>query len=717
MNRRIALFALTLLLPSLAFAQRVPTFVPKAAAAPAAAAASGQAAAAAAPHIAAQYGLAPLAHLQASATAAAGQVAALRAWNEARHRPLHNGFARALAAPRQVEITAALASQATSPQGGGLLVQTSLSSVAWGGSVHVDDAYRLRLHLASVRLPAGAQIWVHGTAQTVGPFGREMIAPDGSLWTPSVAGDEIAVDVQLPAKALAGRQAAFGFTVDQVLELVQTGSADQAGAKPKDDSCNQDASCYNDSDFAGYDAARHAVAIIEFVEQGEGAQCTGELLNDTANDQTPYMLTANHCISDSGGAASLQAWFDYYTPSCNGAAPDMSTLPTVSGATLLATGDANTSSDFTLMQLSSIPAGRSFLGWDADQDAVSNGTLLYRLSNPNGEPQNYNVTKVDTTDPACQGPYFVYSDLVTGGTFGGSSGSAAMLADGSVVGQLYGGCGSDNDCSPAQWTVDGAFWYSFSALQPFLAPGGSGKPSVCVANSTTLCLLDKRFQVQVTYTNQFNNTSGVGNAIRGTDNTGYFDFFDPSNYELVVKILNVNGSINVYYTELTDLQFTITVTDTSDGTVQTYSNTPGDCGAIDQNAFSATPEIGTKSTAPAPQASTRGTCVPGKGTLCLLDRRFAVTTTWMNQFNDTSGTGQAGSLSDQSGFFTFTDPTTIELVMKVVEFSDRVAFYYGALSDYQYTITVKDTIGGTTKTYTNPAGTYCGGLDNSAFPP
>jgi len=47
---------------------------------------------------------------------------------------------------------------------------------------------------------------------------------------------------------------------------------------------------------------------------------------------------------------------------------------------------------------------------------------------------------------------------------------------------------------------------------------------------------------------------------------------------------------------------------------------------------------------------------------------------------------------------------------------DRVAFFYGALSDLPCTIHVNDNASGTTKTYTSTAGTLCGGLDNSAFP-
>jgi lysyl endopeptidase len=741
MKKSVLTFILTLAVPGLAAAQRVGPYIPapgSQAAGHATAAAGSEAAAA--PHIAERYGLAPLAELSAASVAAAAQVEAVRVWNETHHRPRHTGFERALPAARQVVLGAVLGGGVVAPEAGGLLVQSAVAQMAWGGTVHVDNAYRLRLHLASARLPAGTQMWVHGGGQTAGPFGSELAGADGSLWTPIVRGPDVAIDVVVPAAALAGK-GGYGFTIDKVAELLELEAVDST-TRPKDDmSCNVDAECFSSSDFPAIETARHAIALIEFVGSGFTGQCTGQLLNDSKSDGIPYMLTANHCISTAGEANSLEAWYDYYTPSCNAPMPELGGQPMSNGATLLATGDANTSSDFTLMRLDNLPGGRTFLGWDANAADIPDGTILYRLSQPEGQTQNYNTTRVDSTVQQCAGtliPEFIYSDLVVGATFDGSSGSAAMLSNGDVVGQLYGGCGPSDDCDPQQSTVDGAFSHSFPSLAPFLAPsgGGGGTPSVCRPDQFTLCLMSRRFQVEVDWTNQFNGSSGRGGAIVGTDSTGYFFFTDATNYELIVKILDQSNVIKVYYGELTDLQFTITVTDLDSGTVKTYQNSPGDCGAIDEDAFSASATgdaapvagaaklrlLGTFGTvvgggAAHAAAATRGTCVPAPGTLCLDNRRFKVTTDWMNQFNGQSGTGLAKSLSDISGLFTFTDPTVVELVTKVVEFTDRVAFYYASLTDFEFNITVEDTIGGTTKTYHNAAGNYCGGLDNSAFPP
>jgi hypothetical protein len=101
----------------------------------------------------------------------------------------------------------------------------------------------------------------------------------------------------------------------------------------------------------------------------------------------------------------------------------------------------------------------------------------------------------------------------------------------------------------------------------------------------------------------------------------------------------------------------------------------------------------------------------------LLDGRFSIAMTWMNQYNGTSGVGSALSLSDETGAFSFTSPSDLEVLFKMLDFGDRVAVFYGTLSDLGYTATVTDTLSGQVKTYVNPPSTYCGGLDNTAFPP
>lgn len=666
------------------------------------------------PRLAETFGIAPLAVLPEAAEAARGQLAALQAWNDAGHVPVQNGFTRSLPAPRRVEIDAGLLSRAPVETAGGMLAETSFGRVAWGAEVTARDAWRLRLHLKEVRLPAGTRLWVHGdSGEVVGPFGLELRGPAGDLWTPSVGGESLRIDVELPSRALAGG-ARFGFQLAEVLEMLPvegeaSGTANTflADATP----CEVDLACANRGDLPFMDEYRHAVARYQFIDNGSGFLCTGALLNDTdSRTEIPYFLTAHHCLSSQTAAATVDAFFDYYRTSCGGATPSLSSVPRSHGATLLATGSQ---SDFTLLRLSGVPSGRVFLGWNADERAIRDDVRLYRLSHPGGRPQAWSITRVDIFALTCRDtprPDFIYSTRLTGSTSGGSSGSPTVTADGRVVGQLLGGCGDTDDCSLGQATVDGAFSTTYRSVRQFLAPAAP-----CTSGPTNLCLVGNRFRVELSWQNQFDGTSGVARAVPRTDSTGFFYFTDPANFELIVKMLDFGDVVKLFYGQLTDLQFTLTVTDTRTGDSKQYHNGPGNCGAIDQAAF---PGLGAADAAlfkVAPQTAKRGTCVSDADTLCLMDRRFSVEVTWRNQFNGDSGKAREAPLTQQAGMFSYTDPTNIELVVKALDFGDHILFFWGALSDLEYTITLTDTTTGATKTYHNDPGHFCGGLDDHAF--
>lgn len=247
--------------------------------------------------------------------------------------------------------------------------------------------------------------------------------------------------------------------------------------------------------------------------------------------------------------------------------------------------------------------------------------------------------------------------------------------------------------------------------------GGSGS---CPSGS--LCLLNGRFRVSVTWQNQFNNTSGVGGAIPYTDLSGFLYFTDPNNIELIVKILDFQTVFKVFYSQMTNLRFTLTVTDTFTGRTKTYSNTAGECGAIDETTFPkavvAPLETDEETdTFPITQAATAGNCVSDEDTLCLLSNRFALEVTWRNQFNGQTGVGVPRALSPLTGAFSFGDPANLELLVKTLDFGTKILVIYGALSNFEYTLRVTDTVTGRVKTYQNPAGRFCGGIDDNAFPP
>ncbi|HXO40311.1 MAG TPA: serine protease [Thermoanaerobaculia bacterium] len=550
---------------------------------------------------------APLHSLPAARIAALDSLSAMRAWNAARRRPTQNGFARPLALPVEVVLSAGHATAVA--ESGGIGVDGGQGAIAWATRIHVDEAYRLRLHLVDVQLPPGARIWVWGSGEEAREFGLELKAPAGDLWTPSVEGPDLMLEVHAPVSAVAAR-----FTLREVLELFRldtaqplssatnhgpsvlafpsgsTGwSAGEERVVPSQDStaCLVDAACVQSSGLLT--VLQHAVAQLQFVEGKNGFLCTGGLLNNTRADGTPYLLTAHHCLSDQVVASTLEAFFQYEDPSCGIAAPQESTFPHTNGATFLATGVTGSQSDFTLVRLAgSIPGNSDFLGWNADAGVLTNGALLFRISYPLGRPQALSETQFLASGTECAGtlrPNYIYSAKVPNGgdTAGGSSGAPVVMENGQVVGQLLGECGDPfNNCNQINTDVDGAFSQTFPAIAQWLSPSTGGGP--CAPSSNTLCLDDhpgdQRFQVQVTVnTAEGGGLHGPGTDISlaslGISQGGIFWFFGATNPEMLIKVVNacpIGSQIWIFYAALTNVGFSVTVTDTQTGHSRTYTN-------------------------------------------------------------------------------------------------------------------------------------------------
>ena len=101
--------------------------------------------------------------------------------------------------------------------------------------------------------------------------------------------------------------------------------------------------------------------------------------------------------------------------------------------------------------------------------------------------------------------------------------------------------------------------------------------STCTVDLTTLCLSGGRFQVTIDW-KKTDGTTGQGRGIGLTPDSGYFWFFDSSNIESVVKVLNgcaIGGHYWVFAAGLTNVEATLNVLDTHNGTLQQYVNPQG----------------------------------------------------------------------------------------------------------------------------------------------
>jgi hypothetical protein len=155
-----------------------------------------------------------------------------------------------------------------------------------------------------------------------------------------------------------------------------------------------------------------------------------------------------------------------------------------------------------------------------------------------------------------------------------------------------GTCGlTDDTCSftyvvPTSGTYLAGFGaYGFGSYT--LALADSGGPSVC-GDALTLCLSNSTYAITVHWATA-DGRSGSGTAVPLTSDTGYFWFFSSSNIELVVKVLDgrgINGYHWVFYGALSDVSYTITVTNRLTGVSRSYTNDQGNLASVaDTQAF------------------------------------------------------------------------------------------------------------------------------------
>ena len=102
----------------------------------------------------------------------------------------------------------------------------------------------------------------------------------------------------------------------------------------------------------------------------------------------------------------------------------------------------------------------------------------------------------------------------------------------------------------------------------------------CVADATTRCLRDSRYAVRAEWwTGGEEPQTGAARVVRlGTNESGLFQFFEPENWEILIKVLDgcpINGSVWVFGASSTDLGYRIEVTDTATDEVRAYLNEPG----------------------------------------------------------------------------------------------------------------------------------------------
>lgn len=323
-------------------------------------------------------------------------------------------------------------------------------SMSYGRLLIVSEGARsLSLNFDSFNIPDFCELVIYNSTSTIaGPI-TSMENNDGHTWaSPIFSGDSIWIEAKLPTKQkgalkLAMSNVAYGY---RNFDMGKSGFGESGNCL-----VNNNVMCFGN----GWDFERNAVCLL--VNQSGTRFCSGSMINNSCNNNVPYVLSANHCLPDAGNIGQLRFVFQYWSPTCNPSQDDPNYIQFY-GATIRANASP---SDFLLLQLNQMPeptSGITYLGWDRTINAATSGASIHH---PSGD-----VMKISTFNTAVlRADNYVFANgkqavgsqhwIVTwnnGVTEDGSSGAPLLNQSKKIVGQLSGGPSACN--APANYLKD-----------------------------------------------------------------------------------------------------------------------------------------------------------------------------------------------------------------------------------------------------------------------
>lgn len=377
-------------------------------------------------------------------------------------------------APRRF---AARIEAAVSPETAGTWETLADGSSLWRIRISSPGALNLNLGMDRFRIPAGAALWLTNADASMvqGPYTSEDRNAAGGLWTAAIIGDEIVLELHLPK----GTRERADLLITSVNHGYRELGRSDSKSATKQGSCNIDVICPEGDGWA--DQIR-SVARYTFSTNTGGYVCTGELVNNTAEDGRPYFLTAQHCIEDASVATTVVAYWNYESPVC-GQLNGGSLSQNQSGSTLVALWEWKYGSDFALVELDAVPDASFnvyYSGWDATGNTPTGGVVIHH---PNGDEKaiTFDYDPLRKVDHYGQGSYqWRVDQYELGTTEGGSSGSCIFDPVSQLcVGTLTAGSAACDNLSgydifgrmDVHWTGNGS---PSSRLSDWLDPLNSG---------------------------------------------------------------------------------------------------------------------------------------------------------------------------------------------------------------------------------------------------
>lgn len=358
-----------------------------------------------------------------------------------------------------------------SPDNSGIIIEKG-NELIWYLPLRSSGAKSINIIFSRFRLNEGEKLFIYDINCSLvrGPFTSRNNNPAGVLATLPLPGDEIIVEYHM-SRDNPGILEAGKLAHDYLGIISGSGSDTKDYYFGLSGPCNVDVNC-----SLGDEWQVEKRAVVRILSGGD-LLGSGALVNNSNQENIPYVLTAEHLISTASDASESVYIFRYESSWCDGV--DGHTDKSISGSELFA---SNSIIDLALVKLSSFPpvTYKPYLaGWDARAVLPQNTVTIHH---PSADVKKISVD----LDPPVMATYELKQpngfwkilQWNYGTTEGGSSGAPLFNRDHRIVGYLTGGeafCGHSVNDYFARFDI--AYDLSsdmFKSLKAWLDPSKTG---------------------------------------------------------------------------------------------------------------------------------------------------------------------------------------------------------------------------------------------------
>jgi hypothetical protein len=332
------------------------------------------------------------------------------------------------------------------------------------------NAYFLSLIFSEFTIPEGDELYIYNRKKTIlmGPF-TSRNSPKGGRYTVDIIEDDnLILEYQKSKHGVTTGKIHISQIVHGMNPLRTADTEPNLLLKQalNYDDCFIDANC---SEGDGWSNQKSGVCLVFASKEGTMTFASAVLVNNARQDNTPYILTANHNLSGYNDYSLYTFRFKYWTNACGNRTSTNSATIIYTGAEVLETWNhyAADGNDIALLKLLEEPSSLDSVylcGWSMDASAPTQGVYLSHTG-----PIPMEIAKSNNIRPYSMPNYggfninaWWYCPIDIGAIATGASGSPLFDEDKRIIGILSANAPLPNNCYSVAFS--GRLNYAWSTL-------------------------------------------------------------------------------------------------------------------------------------------------------------------------------------------------------------------------------------------------------------